>query len=183
MNRSALFFGLSSVVALAGLVGACSSTTTTVGGDTPEGGTPGEAGIGKEAGSPTKDSSTPVETDSSVTPTGDDVCAAEATRQACGSCCIKNHPAGAKAIQDSVEACACKGTGADGGTAPCMGMTECGTTFCAATPAQPNAACNTCLQASLGSGGACQGSVSAACSASPDCVAEQKCITPCQTKN
>jgi hypothetical protein len=180
MNRSALFFGLSSVVALAGLVGACSSTTTTFPGDTAEGGTPSEAGTGKETGGG-KDSSTPVDTDSSVTPTGDDVCAAETTRQACGSCCIMNHAAGAKAIQDSVEACACKGTGADGGTPACM--TECATTFCAATPAQPNAACNTCLQASIGAGGACQASVGAACTASPDCVAEQKCIMPCQTKN
>ncbi len=183
MNRSALFFGLSSVVALAGLVGACSSTTTTIANDPPEGGTSlSEAGTGKETGTGGgKDSSTPVDTDSSVTPTGDEACAAETTRQACGSCCIKNHPAGAKAIQDSVEACACKGTGADSGTPACM--TECASTFCAATPAQPNAACNTCLQGSIGAGGACQASVSAACTASADCVAEQKCVMPCQTKN
>jgi hypothetical protein len=105
MNRSALMFGLSSVVALAGLVGACSSTTTTIN-DGPEGGTPvNEAGAGKETGTGGgKDSSTPIDTDSSVAPTGDEACAAETTRQACGSCCIKNHPAGAKAIQDSVEA-------------------------------------------------------------------------------
>jgi hypothetical protein len=180
MNRSALFFGLSSVVALAGLVGACSSTTTTVAGDTPEGGTSSEAGTGKETGSG-KDSSTPVDTDSSVTPTGDEACAAETTRQACGTCCLTNHPTGAKVISDTVIACGCKGTGSDAGTAACG--TECAATACAATPATPDMACNTCLQASVGQGGACQQAASDACTASADCVAEQKCITPCQTKN
>lgn len=190
MNRRALFFGLSSVVALAGLVGACYSSAPTIANDGTEGGTSlsdgGDGketgGDGKETGGGSKDSSTPIVTDSSVTPpTGDEACAAEKTNPACGSCCMKNHAAGAKAIQDSVEACACKGMGADGGTPVCM--TECASTFCATPPVQPIAvACSTCLQASISSVGACQASASAACTASADCVAEQKCVMPCLTK-
>lgn len=179
MNRSALFFGLSSVVALAGFAGACSSTTTTVDNTTPEGGTLSEAGTAKDSAA--KDSSTTTDTDSSTTPTGDQACAAETTKTACGDCCITNHAAGAKVIEDSVLGCACMGTGADGGAPVCM--TECAATACAATPANPDTACNTCLQASIGQGGGCQAAVSSACTASADCVAEQKCISPCLTKN
>ena len=178
MNRSALFFGLSSVVALAGFVGACSSTTTTVDNGTPEGGTSPEASTGKDSAA--KDSSTTTDTDSSTTPTGDEACAAEATKSACGSCCVTNHAAGAKVIQDSVLACACDGTGTDAGTAACK--TECAATVCAATPMNPDATCNTCLQASIAQGGACQKAASDAGTANADCVAEQKCVAPCTTK-
>ena len=179
MNRSALFFGLSSVVALAGFAGACSSTTTTVDNGTPEGGTSSEAGGGKDSAA--KDSSSTTDTDSSTTPMGDEACAAETTKTACGSCCVTNHAAGAKVIQDSVLACACMGTGTDAGTPACM--TECAATVCAATPANPDATCNTCLQASIAQGGKCQQAASDACTASTDCLAEQTCIKPCTTKN
>jgi hypothetical protein len=178
MNRSALFFGLSSVVALAGFAGACSSTTTTVDNGTPEAGTTSEAGGGKDSAA--QDSS-PIDTDTGTTVTGDQACAAETTKAACGSCCITNHAAGAKVIQDSVLGCACMGTGADGGAPACM--TECAATACAAMPATPDTACNTCLQASIAQGGACQKAASDACTASADCRAEQTCISPCQTKN
>lgn len=179
MNRSALFFGLSSVVALAGFAGACSSTTTTVDNGTPEGGTASEAGGGKDSAA--QDSSMTTDTDTGTTATGDQACAAETTKTACGTCCITNHQAGAKVIQDSVLACACMGTGADGGAPACM--TECAATACATTPATPDATCNTCLQASIAQGGACQAAASSACTANADCVAEQKCIVPCTTKN
>ena len=179
MNRSALFFGLSSVVALAGFAGACSSTTTTVTPDnTSEAGSPSEAGVRDSA---TADTGVVDDTDSSVTPSGDEACAAETTKAACGQCCVTNHAAGAKVIQDSVLACACMGTGADGGAPACM--TECAATACATTPMQPDTACNTCLQMSIAQGGACQAAASAACMASADCVAEQKCVAPCTTKN
>ena len=60
------------------------------------------------------------------------------------------------------------------------GVVSCGDWI---APMNPDAMCNTCLQASLGQGGACQQAASDACNASTDCKAEQKCITPCQTKN
>ena len=167
-------------IALAGFVGACSSTTTTVDNTTSEAGTGSETSTGKDAAS-SKDSSTTTDTDSSTTPTGDEACAAETTKAACGQCCVTNHAAGAKVIQDSVLACACMGTGTDGGTPACM--TECASTICAATPMNPDATCNTCLQASIAQGGACQKAASDACTANADCVAEQKCVMPCTTKN
>jgi hypothetical protein len=179
MNRSALFFGLSSVVALVGFAGACSSTTTTVTGDGSEAGTPtNEAGAKDSA---TQDTGVVEDTDSSVTPMGDEACAAATTKAACGQCCVTNHAAGAKVIQDSVVACACTGTGADGGAPACM--TECAATICAAMPMNPDMACSACLQQSIAQGGACQQAASDACKASPDCVAEQMCVAPCTTKN
>jgi hypothetical protein len=179
MNRSAIFFGLSSVVALVGFAGACSSTTTTI--------TPGDGGTGtptSEAGvkdSATADTGVVDDTDSSVAPMSDEACAAATTKAACGQCCVTNHAAGAKVIQDSVVACACMGTGADGGAPVCM--TECATTVCATTPMNPSTACTNCLQASIAQGGGCQQAASDACKASPDCLAEQMCIAPCTTKN
>jgi hypothetical protein len=178
MHKRATFFGLSSIVTLAGVIVACSSTTTVTGTDTttPEGGA-------KETGTTgTKDSSTtPADDSSTTTPTGDDACGAEATLQGCGSCCVQNHQAGYKVFQDSVLACVCKGTGADGGVGPCA--TECAATICAATPKNPDAACNTCLQSSIGADGACTAKVSSDCQASTECLAEQKCIgTQCKGK-
>lgn len=174
MNKRVVLFGLSSVVTLAGFVVACSSTTTVTGTDTatPEAGT-------KETGTTAKDSSTTTEDTGTGTPTGDEACGAESTLQACGTCCITNHKSGYDIFQASLLACACKGTGADGGT-PCA--TECGTTICAATPKNPDAACNTCLQASIGAGGACQEQLTADCTADKDCLAEQTCVAQCKGK-
>lgn len=177
MNRNALFFGLASVTALLGTVAACSSTTTTEtivdGGSTPADGSAG----GKDAG---KDTSTPVEVDSGNTTDPDDACKAEATQEACGQCCVTNHQSGSKVFQDSLLACACKGTGADGGVGACA--TECAATVCAATPANPDQACTTCLQGSLGQNGACNNAVASACTANADCVDQQKCVATCQNK-
>jgi hypothetical protein len=181
MNRTAFFFGLSSMVALAGFAGACSSTTTTTTDGPDGGGTSGEASTNKDTGAGKDSSTITPDTDSSTTPTGDEACAAEATKAACGQCCVTNHQAGAKVIQDSVLGCACQGTGADSGAPVCA--TECAATACAATPAQPDTACNNCLSMSIAQGGACQQAASDACTASTDCVAEQKCIQPCTTKN
>jgi hypothetical protein len=175
MHKRAVFFGLSSVVALAGLVVACSSTTT--GGNET---VTSEAGTAKETGTTTKDSGTTTTEDTGTgTGTGDTACAAETTLQACGTCCATNHKTGYTTFITAVVACACSGTGADGG-APCA--TECGATLCAATPKNPDAACNTCLQASIGTGGACQEKLTTDCSADTDCVAQQKCLQPCKGK-
>lgn len=174
MHKRAVFFGLSSIVSLAGLVVACSSTTTVTGTDT----TTPEAGA-KETGSTAKDSSTTTEDTGTGTGTDDKACGAETTLQACGTCCIANHKTGYTVFQDSLLGCACKGTGADGG-APCA--TECGSTICATTPKNADATCNTCLQASVGQGGGCQEQVSTDCTADTDCLAEQKCIAQCAGK-
>ena len=176
MHKRAVLFGLSSIVSLAGLVVACSSTTTVTGTDTPtpEGGT-------KETGTTTpKDSGTTTEEDTGTgTGTGDTACGKEATLQECGTCCITNHKSGYTVFQNSLLGCACKGTGADAG-APCA--TDCASTICAATPKQPDATCNTCLQGSVAMGGACQQQVSDDCTADTDCVAQQKCVSQCQGK-
>jgi len=80
----------------------------------------------------------------------------------------------AKAVMD----CACQGTGtADGGAAPCA--TDCKDTFCKKPPANLNATCTTCIDNSLTQNGACIESVSKACSAEADCVAELKCTGGC----
>lgn len=176
MHKRAVFFGLSSIASLAGVLFACSSTTTVTGTDTttPEGGA-------KETGTGTgKDSSTTTDEDTGTGTTDPDkACGAEATLQACGSCCITNHKTGYAVFQKSLLDCTCKGTGADGG-APCA--TECAATACATTPKQPDGTCNTCLQASIGTGGGCQDQVVADCSADTDCLAQQKCVSQCQGK-
>jgi hypothetical protein len=173
MHKRIVFFGLSSVVCLAGLVVACSSTTTVTGTDTP---TP-EAGS-KETGTTTKDSGTVTE-ETGTTTDPDKACGAETTLQACGTCCITNHKSGYTVFQYSLLGCACKGPGADGG-APCA--TECATTICATTPKSPDATCSTCLQGSIDTGGACQEQVSTDCTGDKDCVAQQACVAQCKGK-
>ena len=111
MKKVVLFFGLSAVVALSGVVAACSSTTTVpVDPGTTEGG-PKEGGNGPADGG--KDTST-IPDDTGTTTDPDKACAALTTLTECGSCCVKNHTAGYKVFQDSLLACTCKGTGADG---------------------------------------------------------------------
>lgn len=176
MKKAVLFFGLSAVVALTGAVAACSSTTVTSVDTSPEGGT-AEGGAKDSGGG--QDSS-PIDTDTGTTSDPDQACAAMATLTTCGQCCATNHAAGYKVFQDSLIGCTCKGTGADGGVGPCA--TQCATTICAATPASPDATCNMCLQTAVGSGGSCNMQVGSDCTAAPDCLAQQKCIAPCQGK-
>lgn len=176
MQKRAVLFGLSSIVTLAGLVVACSSTTTVTSTD------PGTDASTKETGTtgtPKDSGITTAPDDAGTTGDPDTACGAEATLQACGTCCVTAHKAGYTVFQDSILACACKGTGADGG-APCA--TECAATICAATPANPDTACNTCLQGSIGMGGGCQQQVSTDCTGNADCVAEQKCVGLCKGK-
>ncbi len=177
MQRSILFFGLSSIVALGGAIAACSSTTTTTT-DTVDAAP--EADVRNDAG---KDAAK-VEEDSGTTLNPDKQCAAMATQEECGQCCGMNHPSGYAVFLKALIDCSCKGIGidggADGGAGACA--TECADTLCKSTPAQPNAACNTCLQGAVGSGGACNEPISSACMADEDCMAQQKCIVPCASK-
>ena len=171
--------GLSSVFAAAALAGAIACTTTTTTTETPSGGADG--GSDAKSATGTKDGGgTTTDDDSGLPIDPDQECAEQASLQGCAQCCATNHPAGYKTFEDSLLACACEGTGADGGTGPCA--TACGDTACAATPANPDAACNKCLQDSVGQGGACQQAVSDACTADKECLAQQQCASLCQGK-
>jgi hypothetical protein len=177
MNRNLFFFGLASLSALVATVAACSSTTIT---ETPVdgGGTTSEAGPGnKDAGK--EETGVVDEEDGSTTTDPDVACKQEATLNGCGLCCVTNHQSGYKVFQDALLGCACAGTGADGG-APCA--TACGATACKSPPAQPDTACNTCLQESVGQTGGCNDAVASACTANADCLAQQKCVSGCQGK-
>ena len=180
MHKSILFVGLFSAAAIASSLAACSSTMTTsspetnldAGKDT--GTSSGSSGSSGTSG--TSGSSGSGEEDASTDP--DKACGAAANQNACAQCCATNHASGYKTFTDSLFACACKGTGTDAGTGPCA--KDCETSACAATPAALTPACNTCLQNSVSATGACQPPVVAACSANPDCLAQQKCVPACQ---
>lgn len=176
MEKRIGLFGLLSLAAIYGAF-ACSTTTTTTE-------TPSDTGDGgsKDGGSSKKDSgsSTTGDDDGGTSGDPDDACGEEATLQGCAQCCATNHPTGYKTFSDTLLACACEGTGADAGAAPCAA--DCADTACASTPAQPTGACNTCLQGSVGQDGACQVAVSEACTAEQDCLDQQKCVAQCQGK-
>lgn len=177
MNKSLVFVGLFSVLALGSAV-ACSSTTTTTGSGGDDAGATKEGGSSGSSGSSGKDSSTAEDTGTSTDP--DKACGTETTLLKCGTCCATNHPSGYKTFTDSLLACACNGTGADSGAPPCAA--DCADTICKTPPANGSTACSACLQTSVGQGGACGETVSATCMASADCLAEQKCIAQCQGK-
>lgn len=175
MNKRLFLLGFFSVAAFAGGI-ACTTTTTTT--EVPAGTTDGGT---KEGGTSTKDSGTTTDDkDSSTNADPDEACGDEATLQGCATCCATNHQDGYATFTGALLGCACNGTGADGGTGPCA--TDCAATACASTPANPDATCNACLQASVGQAGACQQAVGSACTAEPDCLAQQKCVAQCQGK-
>jgi len=156
-------------------VAACSSTHTT---STAQDPTEPDGGLPVKPKAPDGGSSGSSGSSGSTDP--DAKCAQESSQQACGQCCIQNHPSGYQVFLSAVLACACGASG-DAGQGACA--TECASTACKATPSQPDTACNACLQGAIGSGGACSGPVTSACSADADCMAEQQCLTPCQSKN
>lgn len=173
MDKRVVVFGLFSVTVLTGTVVACSTTVTSV---VPDPGTvDGGDGGKKEGGSAGNDSG-------GGNP--DDACGEEATKQACGECCITNHQTGYKTFETALLECVCTGEGsakdAGAGSGPCK--SECATTLCAATPMNGNTACNNCVQTSVNTGGACLQHVSTACQADQDCVDQQACIGQCQSK-
>ncbi len=178
MDKRIGFLGFFSAAALLGAI-ACTTTTTTT--ETPAGDagtTKGDASATKDSGGSSSSSSSGGGGDSGADP--DQACGEEASLQGCAQCCATNHPTGYKTFADTLLACACEGTGADGGAGPCA--EDCADTACNSTPAQPTAACNTCLQNSVGQGGGCQQAVSDACTAEADCLAQQKCVAQCQGK-
>src|SRR4051794_36921358 len=146
-NRTLLVFGLFSTSAICGAI-AC---TTTVVDTTPtpdDGGADGAVKPKPDGGGGGADQEAPP-------PTGDQACAAEATRAKCGTCCLTNHKSGATLELQVVTACACKGTGQDGGTVkpdagPCS--TECKDELCANPQKAPTTACNACLDTNANPG-------------------------------
>lgn len=167
--RAPLFAALLLLSSFAGAVAACTSTTTT------EEVVTGDAGAAKADGSSSSDASSKADAGGPSTPgpTGDEACAAEATLDACGECCITNHQEGAKVISDAVLACACA---EDAGT---ICQNQCASTACNDPPSNPDQACATCLQGTVGQGGACLQAASTACQKNADCMAEQQCISKC----
>ena len=108
--------------------------------------------------------------------TGDDACFAESTKLDCGNCCAQVHAKGFDVFAAALVACDCEGI--DGGAGDCA--TECATSLCSPNGQGSDATCSTCVQKSIGAGGACQKYVVDRCAAEPDCLAQQKCAGGCQ---
>jgi hypothetical protein len=176
MNRTVSLIGLAASSASLGMMAACSSSSSS-----DDSAASGDSG--------TADTSTTQDTgviDTGVADTGsgnpDDTCTAMSTATACQQCCAGNHTTGQMTSQTAGVACACHDTGVDGGTdggaGPCA--EACAATLCAATPANPDATCTSCLNAQISTaGGACASYVAGQCQAVPDCVAEQTCFSGC----
>lgn len=99
-------------------------------------------------------------------------CGDKPKQAACTSCCVNAHMDGAGAYLFAVSECVCV-------DARCQ--RECGATFCAAEPKDPDAACNACITANTGP---CTAQIKASCTAEPDCVAFDTCMgeSGCTTK-
>ncbi len=154
--------------ATSALVFACSSSTTTSTTGS-SGGSSGGSNI--DAGPPPADGST---ADGSISSTKDsaadtgpvDLCAGETSMAGCQTCCAKDNMAAYQAFQTAFLACACK---------PANCQTQCATTACAATIANPDAACTACLNGAQA--GACKADIEAVCTGSGACVPFYACIT------
>jgi hypothetical protein len=166
------------LVVPASVLGACSSTTTIE--EKPAATV--EAGTTIDASSDGADSGAALD-DASDLPSGDAVCKAKSTGDACGICCNSTHIVGSHTFSTLYLGCLCNGVGADGGTdgggvGPCADA--CATTVCAAHSVAGDKACNTCLDAVLSATtGVCYGSIIAGCKAEADCIANEKCISEC----
>ena len=99
-------------------------------------------------------------------------CSDKPKQAACTSCCVNGHMDGAGAYLFAVSECVCVDTRC---------QRECGDTFCAAEPKDPDAACNACITANTGP---CTAQIKASCTADPDCVAFDTCMgeSGCTTK-
>jgi hypothetical protein len=85
----------------------------------------------------------------------------------CATCCEGNHPSGADVFYGALQTCFCHPTNC---------KTACNATLCAATPASPDTACNTCIDG-LASG-ACDADLGV-CSSDADCTALNTCYNAC----
>lgn len=172
--RSSMFLSsLASVLGAIALVAACTTTTTTV----VDGSDASTGDAGKRDGATTSSSSSGGD-DAGEEPAGDDKCGAEADFDGCATCCAQNYQKGTSVLLQAAIACGCTGTGsktdAGQGSGPCSA--DCAATICAATPKNPDAKCNTCLNSILDQGGACYDSVAEICTKNADCAAQQGCL-------
>lgn len=149
----------------------CSSSST--------GGTAGDAGGGGPDASTTRDGGGGGGRDGGGgggeggAPNPDEACAVGADADSCANCCVDRHKTGQRTFIISVHTCEC------GTNGPCKGT--CANSFCAPDASNPDQQCLTCLTNDLtpDAGTPCYGQVDQACSADPDCVAEQNCFGIC----
>lgn len=171
--RTSFFFAVTSLASMLALAAACSSSTTTVvSGDA--GDDEADATTTKDAG---KDSSTKDAGEKDSAPADPDEACYSQSASECSNCCATNHLTGYKVYEKSMLDCACKGTGASDSKAACA--TECESTMCAATPANPDQACNDCLDKALGETGTCLGALQKDCTGSDECMALIGCAQNC----
>lgn len=144
------------VLALLGVLAACSSTTST--------GVPAPTSdAGVDSGSP--DGDAPAADSGSDTSAPLD-CGDDPTYLGCVQCCETVHTEGAAAYYKAVAGCGCK---------PAKGCaTVCATTICAATAVRGDKACTECL---VGIQASCLGELQASCGADKKCVAFVGCFS------
>lgn len=147
---------------VAAFVVACSSTTTTPATGLRDAST-GEGGAGGTDASTSGDGGgTPRDAGSDGPAAG--ACASEASRNGCITCCSNFHQDGAAAFLLATIDCLCDASRC---------KTDCATTLCATDLKDPDARCNQCA---TDKDAECKGPVAAACAASPECVAFDKCV-------
>jgi hypothetical protein len=132
----------------------------------------GGAGPGKDSGGPSVDSGHPdmeagLDAAEGEDAAGDMVCGEQADQSDCASCCNTDHAAGNAYLWDALVSCACSSGG------PCVA--NCASEACAGADVTEGDACDTCLNDSLSSSGACEGPVLASCDADADCLADVVC--------
>jgi hypothetical protein len=97
------------------------------------------------------------------TPAATGECGKKADGNACFECCVEKDPAAFEAADKVWFDCACAADAC---------QTACAASICGTTDAEPNAACDTCLQQK---GPACGAKADAACDANPACKAINTC--------
>mgnify|MGYP000976901421 CR=1 FL=1 len=149
------------------LIAACSSSTTTTETKTDPTNPKDGGGVSTEAS--TNEGGSTGKNDAGEDPDGPDdpssECSSAANQQACVECCATPSASGAMTYQKAILDCLCT-------AAVCQ--TECSQSACKATPANPDAACTTCLNAKLAT--SCSTAVQTACSADPSCVTYATCL-------
>lgn len=171
--RTSFFVAVTSLASMLALAAACSSSTTTVvSGDA--GDDEADATTTKDAG---KDTGTKDAGEKDSAPADPDEACYSQSASDCNNCCADNHTDGYDVYMGSIINCACKGTGASDSKPACA--TECEATLCAATPANPDKACNDCLDAALAKTGTCIGALQTDCTGSDACMSLISCAQNC----
>jgi hypothetical protein len=153
------------ITALALLAFACSTSkpppSTDPGSNTDTGST--EADGGNDGGTPNGngDGAPPSGGNADAGPP----CSGEASSQSCVGCCASAHQSGAALFNSTLLKCLCL-------TDNCSA--DCKDTYCAATPKNPDNACNACVDKQRDN---CAKTVEDACTPDEDCKAFNQCLT------